>query len=71
MSHLRGETRRRSKTKDGRFIDMHGGSVQDLIDAASCSAARPIRSSPDRRILRILRRHGQPHHDGPRRQPVA
>jgi alkanesulfonate monooxygenase SsuD/methylene tetrahydromethanopterin reductase-like flavin-dependent oxidoreductase (luciferase family) len=38
---LRGETRQRSKTKDGRFIDMHSGSVQDLIDAAIMFCGTP------------------------------
>jgi alkanesulfonate monooxygenase SsuD/methylene tetrahydromethanopterin reductase-like flavin-dependent oxidoreductase (luciferase family) len=38
---LRGETRQRSKTKDGRFIDMHSASVQDLIDAAIMFAGTP------------------------------
>jgi alkanesulfonate monooxygenase SsuD/methylene tetrahydromethanopterin reductase-like flavin-dependent oxidoreductase (luciferase family) len=38
---LRGETRQRSKTKDGRFIDMHRGSVQDLIDAGIMFCGTP------------------------------
>ena len=38
---LRGETRQRSKTKDGRFIDMHSASVQDLIDAAIMFCGTP------------------------------
>ena len=38
---LRGETRQRSRTKDGRFIDMHGASVQDLIDAAIMFCGTP------------------------------
>ena len=41
MRMLRGETRQRSKTKDGRFIDMHSASVQDLIDAAIMFAGTP------------------------------
>jgi alkanesulfonate monooxygenase SsuD/methylene tetrahydromethanopterin reductase-like flavin-dependent oxidoreductase (luciferase family) len=40
---LRGETRQRIRTKDGRFIDMHGGSVQDLIDAAVMFCGTPDR----------------------------
>src|SRR5262252_2682385 len=38
---LRGETRQRSKTKDGRFIDMHSAGVQDLIDAAIMFCGTP------------------------------
>ncbi len=38
---LRGETRQRSRTKDGRFIDMHSASVQDLIDAAIMFCGTP------------------------------
>jgi alkanesulfonate monooxygenase SsuD/methylene tetrahydromethanopterin reductase-like flavin-dependent oxidoreductase (luciferase family) len=41
MRILRGEKRQRSKTKDGRFIDMHGASVQDLIDAGIMFAGTP------------------------------
>jgi alkanesulfonate monooxygenase SsuD/methylene tetrahydromethanopterin reductase-like flavin-dependent oxidoreductase (luciferase family) len=41
MRLLRGETRQRSKTKDGRFIDMHSGSVQDLIDAGIMFCGTP------------------------------
>ena len=38
---LRGEKRQRSRTKDGRFIDMHSASVQDLIDAAIMFCGTP------------------------------
>ena len=38
---LRGETRPRSRTKDGRFIDMHSGSVQDLIDGGIMFCGTP------------------------------
>ena len=38
---LRGEARQRTGTKDGRFIDMHGASVQDLIDAAIMFCGTP------------------------------
>jgi alkanesulfonate monooxygenase SsuD/methylene tetrahydromethanopterin reductase-like flavin-dependent oxidoreductase (luciferase family) len=38
---LRGEPRQRSKTRDGRFIDMHSASVQDLIDAAIMFCGTP------------------------------
>ncbi len=38
---LRGETRQRSKTRDGRFVDMHHGSVQDLIDAGIMFCGTP------------------------------
>jgi alkanesulfonate monooxygenase SsuD/methylene tetrahydromethanopterin reductase-like flavin-dependent oxidoreductase (luciferase family) len=38
---LRGETRQRSLTKDGRYIDMHHASVQDLIDAAIMFCGTP------------------------------
>ena len=38
---LRGEKRQRSGTKDGRFIDMHSGSVQDLIDAGIMFCGTP------------------------------
>jgi alkanesulfonate monooxygenase SsuD/methylene tetrahydromethanopterin reductase-like flavin-dependent oxidoreductase (luciferase family) len=38
---LRGERRQRSKTRDGRFIDMHSASVQDLIDAAIMFCGTP------------------------------
>jgi alkanesulfonate monooxygenase SsuD/methylene tetrahydromethanopterin reductase-like flavin-dependent oxidoreductase (luciferase family) len=38
---LRGEKRQRSMTKDGRYIDMHGGSVQDLIDAGILFCGTP------------------------------
>ena len=38
---LRGEPRQRSRTKDGRFIDMHSASVQDLIDAAIMFCGTP------------------------------
>src|SRR5258706_11040829 len=41
MRMVRGEPRQRSKTKDGRFIDMHSGSVQDLIDAGVMFAGTP------------------------------
>ncbi len=41
MRILRGETRQRSQTKDGRFIDMHSGSVQDLIDAGIMFCGTP------------------------------
>jgi alkanesulfonate monooxygenase SsuD/methylene tetrahydromethanopterin reductase-like flavin-dependent oxidoreductase (luciferase family) len=41
MRILRGEKRQRSMTKDGRFIDMHGASVQDLIDAGIMFAGTP------------------------------
>jgi alkanesulfonate monooxygenase SsuD/methylene tetrahydromethanopterin reductase-like flavin-dependent oxidoreductase (luciferase family) len=41
MRILRGETRQRSKTKDGRVVDMHSGSVQDLIDAGVMFAGTP------------------------------
>jgi alkanesulfonate monooxygenase SsuD/methylene tetrahydromethanopterin reductase-like flavin-dependent oxidoreductase (luciferase family) len=41
MRILRGEKRQRSKTKDGRVIDMHGASVQDLIDAGIMFAGTP------------------------------
>ncbi len=41
MRILRGETRQRSKTRDGRFIDMHAGSIQDLIDAGIMFAGTP------------------------------
>jgi len=40
---LRGEPRQRSRTKDGRFIDMHSASVQDLIDAAIMFCGTPDR----------------------------
>ena len=38
---LRGEARQRTGTKDGRFIDMHGASVQDLIDAGIMFCGTP------------------------------
>jgi alkanesulfonate monooxygenase SsuD/methylene tetrahydromethanopterin reductase-like flavin-dependent oxidoreductase (luciferase family) len=38
---LRGEKRQRSKTRDGRFIDMHTGSVQDLIDGGVMFCGTP------------------------------
>jgi alkanesulfonate monooxygenase SsuD/methylene tetrahydromethanopterin reductase-like flavin-dependent oxidoreductase (luciferase family) len=38
---LRGETRPRSGTKDGRFIDMRTASVQDLIDAGILFCGTP------------------------------
>jgi len=38
---LRGEARQRTGTRDGRFIDMHGASVQDLIDAGIMFAGTP------------------------------
>ena len=38
---LRGETSPRSRTKDGRFIDMHSGSVQDLIDGGIMFCGTP------------------------------
>ena len=38
---LRGEKRQRSRTRDGRFIDMHSASVQDLIDAAIMFCGTP------------------------------
>ena len=38
---LRGEARQRTGTKDGRFIDMHGASVLDLIDAAIMFCGTP------------------------------
>jgi alkanesulfonate monooxygenase SsuD/methylene tetrahydromethanopterin reductase-like flavin-dependent oxidoreductase (luciferase family) len=41
MRILRGEKRQRSKTRDGRFIDMHGASVQDLVDAGIMFAGTP------------------------------
>jgi alkanesulfonate monooxygenase SsuD/methylene tetrahydromethanopterin reductase-like flavin-dependent oxidoreductase (luciferase family) len=41
MRILRGETRQRSKTKDGRFVDMHSGSVQDLVDAGIMFCGTP------------------------------
>jgi hypothetical protein len=41
MRILRGETRQRSKTKDGRVVNMHSGSVQDLIDAGVMFAGTP------------------------------
>ena len=41
MRILRGEPRQRSRTKDGRFIDMHSASVQDLIDAAIMFCGTP------------------------------
>jgi alkanesulfonate monooxygenase SsuD/methylene tetrahydromethanopterin reductase-like flavin-dependent oxidoreductase (luciferase family) len=64
MRMLRGETRQRSKTKDGRFIDMHGASVQDLIDAAIMFAGTPDQ------VYDQLRRHGQSPHDGACRPDV-
>ena len=69
---LRGETRQRSKTKDGRFIDMHSRQ-RPGPDRRRHHVLRHARPGlrPDRRLLRILRRHGQPPHDGPCRQPVA
>ena len=68
---LRGEKRQRSKTKDGRFIDMHGGSVR----TSSTNRHHVLRHArpglcADRRFLRILRWHGQSPDDGPCRQPV-
>ncbi|MBV9970925.1 MAG: LLM class flavin-dependent oxidoreductase, partial [Xanthobacteraceae bacterium] len=41
MRILRGEKRERSKTRDGRVIDMHGASVQDLIEAGIMFAGTP------------------------------
>jgi alkanesulfonate monooxygenase SsuD/methylene tetrahydromethanopterin reductase-like flavin-dependent oxidoreductase (luciferase family) len=38
---LRGEKRQRGKTRDGRFIDMHTGSVQDLIDGGILFCGTP------------------------------
>jgi alkanesulfonate monooxygenase SsuD/methylene tetrahydromethanopterin reductase-like flavin-dependent oxidoreductase (luciferase family) len=38
---LRGEARQRTGTRDGRFIDMHGASVQDLIDAGIMFCGTP------------------------------
>jgi alkanesulfonate monooxygenase SsuD/methylene tetrahydromethanopterin reductase-like flavin-dependent oxidoreductase (luciferase family) len=38
---LRGEARQRTRTKGGRFIDIHGATVQDLIDAAILFCGTP------------------------------
>ena len=69
---LRGESPPRSFTKDGRGINMHHGSVQDLIDAGILFCGTP--DQVYQQIVdfsRILRRHGQPADDGPRRLPDA
>ena len=67
---LRGETPPRGFTKDGRAINIHATSVDDLIDAGILFCGTPDEVYDQIvDVLRALRRHGQSPDDGPGRLP--
>ena len=69
---LRGQSAPRSFTKDGR-ADQHASRQRAGSDRRRHPVLRHARSGlrSDHRLHRILRRHGQPADDGPRRLPHA
>jgi hypothetical protein len=63
---LKGQTAPRSFTKDGRAIDMHRASVQDLVDAGILFCGTPNQVYDQIvSFCEYCGRYGQPLDDGP------